>query len=135
MEEKVIATAKGYAQVWNTFRLETTDVLQLSDLKTAAKLKKMPYVEKIIPLLGKHGHLIRLEGGQEVPWAGRRKIVCKFSDKPIHYSLFTQIIENQRRANKTERQVVSLECISDEALVKELRDRGYEVSATKLIEL
>lgn len=135
MEEKVIGTAKRYAQLWNTFRLETTGILQLSDLKKEAKLKKMPYIEKAIPLLGQHGHLLHLDGGQEVPWAGRRKIVCKFSDKPIHYSLFVQIIQGQKRVNKIERRVVPLEHISDEALVKELRDRGYEVNATKLIEL
>lgn len=148
--EKLIAKAKEHAKAWNAFREMMIGVYSWERLLQEAQALELPYRSHMLSKLKKEGLLVSSQRSQ---WHFRK-------DTPIHYSIVIKCIEYQREIDakrrtpeKYPKDIVDLglpgpikegtfkpnllpETIwTDEMLVTELRARGYEVKATKIIEL
>lgn len=133
-ETKAITMARD----WNEFKAHwgTAD-FGLTEIGDFAKDYDLKYYRHI-PGMMKHK-------GKLIPTSGRK---FKFLTEPIHYTFFLDLLNKvspacsgfkQKEEEEEEEtrgvKINELCCFSADKLVQELRDRGYEVKATMLVEL
>lgn len=140
-----IARAKDFAEQWNKLRKIINQPFNKSELSNLAREHKASYTTTIPSHLEKEQYIIPVGSG--LTSKGKRVIKYKFA-KPIHYSFFMDVqkftpsgyLHKKKIAQKTLESkpssqrtgnTHSLKLLPDAELVKELRSRGYEVTAIK----
>lgn len=153
-KEKMEERLKSHARAWNEFRIlnEMTRFDSMTDICTLAREKGLPYAF-IVP------YDLQSQGAIVLDSTGYR-----LTNKPIHYSVLARAKESASSSRQRQRDALKayteqatlfggrvdympsgddgkkedttlLTNASDFVLVEELRRRGYDVTASKLIEL
>lgn len=154
-KEKMEERLKSHARAWNEFRIlnETSRFDSMKEICDLAREKGLPYAFVVPYDLERQGSIVHDATGY------------RLTNKPIHYSVLARAKEytnssRQRQKEtlkahtepaalfggridyapsggdgKKEDKTALLENAPDLALVEELRSRGYDVTASKFIEL
>lgn len=151
-KERMEQRLKSHARMWNEFRIlnEASRFGSMKEICALAREKGLPYAFIVPYDLERQGAIVLDATGY------------RLTNKPIHYSVLARAKESanssrQRKKEaytaqatlfgarvdyipsgydgKSEDKIALLGKASDLALVEELRRRGYDVTARKLIEL